>query len=145
MDTDGMDTVGMDTDGMDSVGMDTEGTRTAGPWTPVDACTLPTVEQPVRVAEFDALFATSLRAVDSAGTPPTRTRLVLAGDEGLAARVQQLADAESACCSFFSFAVTPVGGDPDGTVVALDVEVPPARADVLAALVARAHRALPSS
>ena len=33
-------------------------------WAPVDACTLPTAEQPLRVAEWDGLFAESLRAVE---------------------------------------------------------------------------------
>jgi hypothetical protein len=65
--------------------------------------------------------------------------MVLAGDEGLAARVQQLADAEAACCSFFTFTLTPL--DAGETVVALDIEVPADRAEVLAALVQRADRA----
>jgi len=30
-------------------------------WVAVDACTLPTEEQPLRVAEFDALLAGALR------------------------------------------------------------------------------------
>jgi len=41
----------------------------AGAWVPVDACTLPTREQPLRLAEFDELFASTLRAVSA----PTRT------------------------------------------------------------------------
>ena len=32
-------------------------------WVP-EACTLPTVEQPLRVAEFDELFATAVRPVE---------------------------------------------------------------------------------
>ena len=103
------------------------------PWVPVDACTLPTADQPLRVAEWDALFTTSSRAVERHGA--TLARIVLTGDESLAARVQQLADAETACCSFFTFTVTPLDDD---TAVALDVEVPPLRADVLAALITRA-------
>jgi hypothetical protein len=39
------------------------------------ACTLPTVEQPLRVAEFDGLFATALRGVDRVA--PMMLRLVL--------------------------------------------------------------------
>jgi hypothetical protein len=65
---------------------------------------------------------------------------VLAGDETLAALVQQLADAETSCCSFFSFTVTPLPPDRVATVVALDVAVPPERSDVLAALVRRAEQ-----
>ena len=114
-------------------------------WVPVDACTLPTAEQPLRAAEFDDLFAASLRAVERSAGAPTRARLVLAGDLGLPGRVQRLADAETACCSFFTFTLTPLGADPAGgghppVVVALDVEVPGTRADVLTALVDRAER-----
>jgi hypothetical protein len=63
---------------------------------------------------------------------------VLGGDADLPDRVQRLADAETACCSFFTFTLTPLTPDPTGdggatTVVALDVEVPATRADVLAA------------
>jgi hypothetical protein len=104
------------------------------PWIPVDACTLPTADQPLRVAEWDTLLTTSSRAVERHGA--TRARIVLTGDESLAACVQQLADAETACCSFFTFTVTPL--DDDDTAVALDIEVPAARADVLAPLIERA-------
>jgi hypothetical protein len=68
--------------------------------------------------------------------------------------VQRLADAETACCSFFTFTLTPLAvdssadlsgalsGDVDAAaVVALDVEVSAARADALAALVERAEQA----
>jgi hypothetical protein len=114
-------------------------------WVPVAACTLPTAAQPLRVAEFDELFAT-LRAVEHHADAPTRARLVLAGDADLPGRVQRLADAETACCSFFAFTLTQLAADPTGggqtpAVVALDVEVPATRADVLAALVQRAKRA----
>ena len=101
------------------------------PWVPVDACTLPTADQPLRVAEWDNLFATSLRTVERGSTC---ARLVLSGDDGLVARVQRLADAETACCSFFTFTVTSL----DDAGVALDIQVPPTRSDVLAALLQRA-------
>jgi hypothetical protein len=95
------------------------------------------------VAEFDSLFAASLRAVEHPAGHATRARLVLAGDVTLPGRVQRLAEAETACCSFFTFALTPLAADQSGAgddaaVVALDIEVPPARADVLAALVGQA-------
>jgi hypothetical protein len=51
-------------------------------WVPA-ACTLPTAEQPLRVAEFDDLFATSVRAVDRVG--PTVLRL-----DAVAARVASM-------------------------------------------------------
>jgi hypothetical protein len=113
-------------------------------WVPVDACTLPTADQPLRVAEFDDLFTTALRGIESSDASG-RARLVLAGGEDLAGRVQRLADAETACCSFFTFTLTPLATDEadaaEGTVLALDIEVPVARADVLAALVRRAEQA----
>ena len=113
-------------------------------WVAVDACTLPTADQPLRVAEFDDLFATALRAIERPDTA-VRARLLLVGGEDLADRVQRLADAETACCSFFTFTLTPLTTEGaaayDGTVLALDIEVPITRADVLAALVQRAEQA----
>jgi hypothetical protein len=119
---------------------------TPADWVPVEACTLPTAEQPLRVAEFDTLFAASLRAVEPPAGAATRARLVLAGSADLPGRVQRLADAETACCSFFTFTLTPLTADPSGdgadtAMVALDIEVPATRTDVLAALVQRAEQA----
>ena len=120
------------------------GTTPAADWVAVDSCTLPTSAQPLRVATFDELFAGSLRTVEHPAA--TQARLVLAGDDTLAARVRELADAETACCSFFTFTVTPLEPDPSGdTVLALDIEVPAARSGVLAALVQRAAQARPAS
>ena len=111
-------------------------------WVPVDACTLPTVDRPMRLAELDDLFSTSLREVDRGVGAEPRARLVLTGEATLPERVQRLADAETGCCSFFTFTVTRLDALVSGrdTVVALDIEVPPARVDVLDALVARADR-----
>ena len=107
-------------------------------WASVEACTLPTAERPLRLAEFDDLFATAVRSIDRSAV--TRARLLLAGDDGLPERVQRLADAESACCSFFTFAVTPLDQTAgEGTMVAFDIEVPAAYAGVLAGLIARAE------
>jgi hypothetical protein len=111
-------------------------------WVPVESCTLPTAEQPLRVAEFDELFAASLRdAQPSAGGAP-KARLLLGGDDTLPARVQRLTDAETSCCSFFTFTVTRLDTEdaqaPGEALAALDVEVPAARGDVLDALVRRA-------
>lgn len=105
-------------------------------WADLAACALPTAERPLRLAEFDELFATALRSIDHSSK--TRARLLLAGDRVLATRTQRLADAESSCCSFFTFAVT----TPDEGLVAFDIEVPPTYADVLAGLVSRAQSAL---
>src|SRR5687767_4663044 len=80
---------------------------TADPaWVDVAACTLPTAERPLRLAEFDDLFATSLVSIERTGD--TSVRMVLVGAAGLAERTRALADAESARCSFFTFGVTPL-------------------------------------
>lgn len=106
------------------------------PWVPT-ACTLPSAEEPVRVAEFDALFATGLRAVhDLEGS---RVRLELEPDPAVAARAADLAVRETGCCSFFTFTLTADGGR-----LLLDVTAPPAYADVLAAFAGRAATAVPA-
>jgi hypothetical protein len=99
-----------------------------------DACTLPTAERPLRLAEFDDLF-TSVRRVDPIGA--THARLHLTGPAGLAARVRDLAARETECCSFFTFTTTGALAA-DGEAVVLDIEVPAAHADVLASLTQRA-------
>ncbi|RYP85881.1 hypothetical protein EKO23_11260 [Nocardioides guangzhouensis] len=99
-------------------------------WADVDACTLPTAERPLRVAELDDLFAT-VTAVERPS--PTLLRLVLAGPGDLLGTARDLAARESACCSFFTFTVTPADGG-----VRMDVSVPAARVDVLDALAERA-------
>ena len=98
-------------------------------WIPADACTLPTTERPLRVAEFDALFATSLRAVERPA--PDWLRLEL--DAAAAASARQLVARESRCCSFFDFRFTPAN---DRRL--LDVRVPASRIDVLDGLARRA-------
>ena len=114
-------------------------------WASVEACTLPTAERPLRVAAFDEVFGSSLRAVERP-EGGTRARLMLAGGadlaDDLANRVQSLADAETSCCSFFTFGVTTLEADPaldSAPGVALDIEVPAAYVGVLDALVDRAQ------
>ena len=98
-----------------------------------DACTLPTAEQPLRIGEFDDLFASGLRGVDRVDP----THLVLAFDPARVAAdsVRDLAARESLCCSFFTFAVTDAPGQ-----LFLDVVVPPAYVLVLDGLTAMARR-----
>ncbi|KAA9378358.1 hypothetical protein F5972_15960 [Microbispora cellulosiformans] len=99
-------------------------------WAP-PACTLPTAEQPLRVAEFDALFAETVRAVQR--EERERLRLELRSSPEHAARAAELTARENGCCSFFTFTLTIAGGG-----LTLDVAVPPENADVLDALQARA-------
>lgn len=96
-----------------------------------DACTMPTTERPLRLAEFDALFASAVRSVERHGDD---VRMRLAGEEGLVERVRDLTARESTCCSFFTFTID--GTDEDLT---LDVSVPLARTEILDALAERAR------
>lgn len=106
------------------------------PWVPT-TCTLPTVEQPVRLAEFDEFFATALRGVrDLEGS---RVRLELEPNPAVAARAADLAARETGCCSFFTFTLTAADGQ-----LLLEVATPPDQAGVLAALAARAAAAMPA-
>ena len=107
-------------------------------WVP-QACTLPTAQQPLRLAEFDALFTTAVRAVEPVDA--THARMRLTGPAGLAIAVRDLTARETQCCSFFDFTVTPQPTG-DGEAVTLDVRVPEQYADVLAALAGRADSAV---
>lgn len=97
------------------------------------ACTLPTVDQPVRAAEFDRFFAESVRNVRR----PDPMRLELEIDPATAPVARDLAGRESGCCSFFGFDFALVG-----TGVLMGVEVPGAYVDVLDAFAARVDAAL---
>lgn len=103
-----------------------------GDWVP-DACTLPTVEQPIRVAEFDRFFAESVHS--TIRTSPTRLDLVLAADAEAAGR--DLASRESSCCSFFTFDF-----DTTETGLVIQVGVPAAYVEVLDAFAARVESAV---
>ncbi len=95
-------------------------------WVPL-ACTLPTVEQPSRLAEFGAVSATAVRTVER--VDESRIRLDLRPDPAVAARVADLLVRETDCCSFFTFTLTAT----DGTLL-LEVAVPPAHVEVLDAI-----------
>ena len=101
-------------------------------WVP-QACTLPSAEQPLRVAEFDGLFATGLLGLER--TAPTVLRLSLAAASEVVAR--KLTARESSCCSFFGFTFT---RGSEGRVL-LEVAVPAAHIEVLNALAERAAAA----
>jgi hypothetical protein len=103
-------------------------------WVP-EACTLPTVDQPLRRAEFDELFATALIRQERTTEQGLRWSL----DPAAEATVRDLTARESACCTFFTFTITA-----DPTEVTVDVEVPPVHVDVLDALQDRGVTALAS-
>ncbi|GAA5179871.1 hypothetical protein GCM10023322_10870 [Rugosimonospora acidiphila] len=96
------------------------------------ACTLPTAAQPLRVAEFDELFATAVRG--QRRLSPTVLRWEL--DPAAESAARDLTERESSCCSFFAFTLATATGQ-----LLLDVRVPPAYVDVLDGLAARAEPA----
>ena len=91
-------------------------------WAPA-ACTLPTAEQPLRVAEFDQLFANHLRS--AARIDPHTLDLLLAADSR--ATAADLTARENECCSFFTFTFTEASDDS----IRLRIHVPPAYVAVL--------------
>ena len=99
-----------------------------------EACTLPTVERPLRIAEFDRLFATAAAPVERLG--PQTARIVLPPRPELAADAANLVVRETQCCSFFAFALTATGGR-----LHLDVTVPENQIEVLDAMVGWVERA----
>ncbi|MGC5009276.1 hypothetical protein ACLQ2R_00780 [Streptosporangium sp. DT93] len=104
-------------------------------WAPAE-CTLPTEERPLRVAEFDELFASALRGLYRVG--PAHLRLTLDDEAQVERAARDLAARETGCCSFFTFTFTPGG---DG--LTLDIEVPAVHTKVLDGLVVRAIEAAP--
>jgi hypothetical protein len=103
-------------------------------WVP-DACTLPSAERPLRLAEFDRLFATSMRGLDRLG--PDHIRLHLDGGDQVETTARDLAARETRCCSFFTFTIE----RPNPQMVTLDVTVPAGHVAVLDALADRATAA----
>ena len=97
-------------------------------WVP-EVCTLPTADRPLRLAEFDDLFAAALRGQQRLSRTRLRWRLDPAAEQA----ARDLTGRESECCSIFSFTFAPAAG-----AVQLDVAVPEAHAGVLDALADRA-------
>ena len=100
---------------------------TAEDWVPA-SCTLPTVEQPLRLAEFDDFFRAAVRR--STRTWTTRLDLVVLAESEATAR--ELATRETSCCSFFRFDFEHAA---DGLL--MRIGVPKTHIDVLDALQAR--------
>ncbi|MDG9675314.1 hypothetical protein [Micromonospora sp. DH14] len=97
-------------------------------WVP-ESCTLPSAQQPLRLAEFDDLFATALLQQERLSPTALRWRL----DPAAEATTRDLTARESSCCSFFSFTIAA-----DAGALRLDVQVPAAHVAVLDALALRA-------
>ena len=97
-----------------------------------EACTLPTAERPLRVAEFDRLFAAATMA-ERLG--PTQARIALPSSPEVAAQAADLVVRETQCCSFFTFSLVATGGQ-----LHLDVAVPESQVSVLDAVVGWVER-----
>lgn len=93
-----------------------------------DSCSLPSFQRPLRVAQFDRLFADSV--VRSARISPTRLDLVVDASAESAAR--DLAAREARCCTFFTFDFAHRGSG-----VVMRIGVPTSRTEVLDAVEAR--------
>ncbi|MGW5671181.1 hypothetical protein [Micromonospora sp. NPDC003776] len=102
-------------------------------WVP-DACTLPTAERPLRLAEFDQFFQDAVRGAERVSAQ--HLRLHLDGAAQVEKTARDLTARESACCSFFTFDIA----RPDPNSLTLDVRIPAAHVDVLDALAERALR-----
>lgn len=98
----------------------------------LEACTLPTEDRPLRLAELEGLFTLASDVRLEGGT----ARMHLSGDPGLMDSVVDLTDRETQCCSFFRFAVT--GSD---TEVDLEVSAPAEHHAVVSALASLAREA----
>ena len=98
------------------------------------ACTLPTVERPLRLAEFDSVFALATSVEYDGRT----ARLHLSGLPALREAVVDLTNRESQCCSFFAFTVDGTESEVDLTIAA-----PVQHEEIVAALVARAREIAP--
>lgn len=96
-------------------------------WVP-QACTLPTVERPLRLQEFDEVFSTVLRGQERVS--PHVLRWVF--DPAAEAVLRDLTVRESECCSFFVFDIV------DGAAgLVVEVTVPSSQVAVLDALETR--------
>lgn len=96
------------------------------------ACTLPTAEQPLRLALFDNLISRHLQQVHRAD--PARLVLALTGGPEVAAKAADLAARETLCCSFFTFDLRI-----SERTLTLAITTSAAHADVLVALADRAE------
>ena len=102
-------------------------------WVP-ESCTLPTVERPVRVAEFDELFARAVRPAERVDR--TGLRMHLPGGAETVAAARELVARETGCCSFFSFDLFSSDSE-----TALEIRVPESQTAVLDAMQERADMA----
>lgn len=103
--------------------------ETFGPDAVPAECALPTAQQPLRIAEFQELFAS---VVFVERLTPTRLRVRLAGGGGdTATWARDLAARETSCCSFFAFDITEQERGHQEVVTTMTVDVGAAHVGVL--------------
>lgn len=102
-------------------------------WVP-QSCTLPTVEQPLRVAEFDALFASAVRPAERVSR--TELWMYLPGGADVVATARDVIERETGCYSFFAFDLRASAAGTE-----LGVRAPDSQVAVLDAMQARAEAA----
>lgn len=95
-------------------------------WAP-PACTLPTEDRPLRVAEFDDFFTADV--IRRVSATPGQLVVEVRADAAAAVRAASLAVRETACCSFFTFDLAI-----SNSAVALTIGTGPEHENVLAAL-----------
>ena len=110
--------------------MSTTAAPVGSSWVP-PSCTLPTTDQPLRLQQFDQLFADAVTAVERSG--PATARFTLRPEPQLAARAAELSCRETSCCAFFTFALTFTEGAVD-----LHISVAATNVAILDALTERA-------
>jgi hypothetical protein len=98
-----------------------------------EACTLPTVERPLRVAEFDEMFGAATAAERLASTT---LQLTLPPGPAVAVQAAGLVAREVECCNFYTFTLT-IRSDS----LRLRVEAPVEHEDVLDAMAGRVQAA----
>ena len=103
----------------------------------MQGCTLASADQLVRAAVFDQLFAEMV--VQTERPAPTRLQLELRRDPAAARRAAELAFAETACCSFFTFTLTAAADR-----LVLEIAVPDVHGPALSALADRATGRAPA-
>lgn len=101
------------------------------------ACTLPSAERPLRLAEFDDLFTKGVLGVEQSAHG---VRVELRPEPDLVARAAELAARETGCCSFFTFELSITHGR-----AAMTVSAASSHGEVLAALAERASGRVPAS
>lgn len=111
--------------------MTERGVDSVDSWIP-ESCTLPSVDRPLRLTQFDELLGSDAVGVHRLGE--ARVAIDLRPEPAVAARTAELVTRETSCCSFFTFTLTIRAES-----MVLEISTPPGYISVLDSLVARAE------